>query len=148
MATVKQLIARLESLQGKEIDYASAAIQENEKTAADLVASQLAQGIKSDGSAAVFSYAPFTIALKKRKAGLAGITDHLTNFDTGESYQKLYLKVEGDKIEFGTKTDKEASISDRMDGKAFGLNQDNKEEFIRQHVQPFFVKKIKEFLQL
>jgi hypothetical protein len=125
---------------------ASTALQDNEKIATDLVASQLAQGIKSDGSKADYPYSPLTIAIKKTRSGLSSVTSHLTNYDTGESYKKLFMKVDKSNVLFGTNTDKEESISDRMDGLAFKPTQDNKEELIRQHVQRSFIEKIKKAL--
>lgn len=51
-------------------------------------------------------------------------------------------------VTFGTYTDKEESISKRMKNKAFGLTNDNKEEFIRLHAQQSFNKLMKENLKL
>lgn len=122
---------------------------ENLDVAADLIAGQLAQGLMKDGTKSDFSYSPFTIAIKKNnRTGLAAITSHLTNYDTGESYRQLYGKVKGFLVEFGTTTDKEDSISDRMEGKAFGLSPDSQDDWIRQHVQNSFNQIVKEYLQL
>lgn len=148
MGTLQTIKKRLLQLQGKEGELARAALSENSEVAVDLNAAQLAQGILKDGSLSDFTYASFTIASKKQKSGLSAITDHLTNYDTGESYRNLFMKVEGDQIAFGTTTDKEESISDRMEGKAFGLTPDNKEEFIRQHVQQSFMARVKEIVKL
>lgn len=148
MATLQQIKKKLLSLQGKEVDLAVKAIDDNSEVAADLIAQQLAQGIKSTGEKSDYSYSLFTIASKKGKTGLAAVTSHLTNYDTGESYKGLYAKVKGSTIEFGTTSNKENAISGRMDGKAFGLMQENKEEFIRQYVQKVYNKKVREFLKL
>ena len=102
-----------------------------------------------DGKKSDFSYAPFTVAIKKNnRTGLAAVTSHLTNYDTGESYQKLYAKVKGFLIEFGTTTDKEESISARMEGKAFGLTDDSQDVWIRQYVQNSFNQIVQEYLQI
>lgn len=148
MATISVLRDRLLKLQGREVDIAVGAIKKNEDVLPDFVASQLAQGVMKDGEKSDFTYSPFTIAVKKTRSGLSSVTSHLTNYDTGESYRQLYAKVKNSEIEFGTTTDKEESISDRMDGKAFGLTPDNKEEFVRQHVQQDFIKMIKDELKL
>ena len=81
-------------------------------------------------------------------SGLAGITDHLTNYDTGESYRGLYMKVKGNEVEFGTTTDKETDISNRMNKKAFGLTPENKIDFIKQFALPIFIKKVRQKLKL
>lgn len=148
MASLADLKKRFQGLQGKEIDLAAKAIDSTGEFAADLNAAQLAEGLKSDGSKASFTYTPLTIAIKKTRTGLAAVTTHLTNYDTGESYEKLYEKVEGNKVIFGTGTDKEAEISERMDDKAFGLSNDNKEIFMKENVRPAFSKLVREFLKL
>jgi hypothetical protein len=148
MATISELKKRLLSLQGKEPEIATDSIAENLNDAVQLNRGQLSLGIKKDGSESNFSYAPFTIAVKKGKPGLSGVTDRLTNYDTGESYKNMYAKVDGEKIEFGTTTDKENSISERMEGMAFGLTKESRVEFIKDSVQADFNKKMKQFLKL
>ena len=148
MASLQEVRLRFEALKGREIEFASQALTECSEQAANFMVAQLAEGIESDGSKVSFSYAPMTIASKKNKSGLSSVTDHLTNYDTGESYRQLYEKVQGNKIIFGTTTDKEESINQRMDGKAFGLTNDHKEEFLKQNVFPLFAKKILQFLKL
>jgi len=127
---------------------AAEAINLSHTAAEDMVASQLAQGLKKDGTMSNFVYSPFTVEAKKEMSGLAAITSHLTNYDTGESYRKLYMKVSGEKVIFGTRTDKEADISKRMNSKAFGLAPENKEEFIRQHAQGQFNRLVRELIKL
>lgn len=148
MATLATLRARARAVQGQESKLAVEAITETSEAAADLVASQLALGQQKDGKYSNFVYSPLTIALKEGKSGLSGVVDHLTNYDTGASYRQLYAKVVGEQIEFGTTTFKEAAISKRMKGKAFGLTPDSKEEYVRQNVQPVFNKKVKSLLKL
>lgn len=148
MSTIQEMKKRLLQLRGKEIVLAKEAITENIELAVDLIAGQLAQGMLKDGTKSDYPYSPFTIASKKRKSGLSSVVDHLTNYDTGDSYRQLYGKVKSSDIEFGTKTDKEAAISDRMDGKAFGLAPDSKEEFIRQHVKVSFIKKVRDIVKI
>jgi hypothetical protein len=148
MATLKDIQKRFSSLAEREMDYVATALQDSEEVAASLIASQLAFGVKSDGDQSDYPYSPLTIALKKGKSGLSGVTAYLTNYDSGESYRKLYMRVEGEDVIFGTDTDKEDAISERMDGMAFRPTQENKEELIAQTVQPNFNKRIKEFLKL
>lgn len=148
MASLQEIKARVLAIRGKEIDLAIEAMNLSSEAAADLNASQLAQGMMKDGNLSKFKYAPFTIEAKSHESGLAAITDHLTNYDTGESYRKLYMKASGNQVAFGTKTDKEADISKRMKGKAFGLTGENKEELIRLHVQSKFNSLIRTKLKL
>jgi hypothetical protein len=64
----------------------------------------------------------------------------LTNYDTGESYRNLYAKANGDTIEYGTDTDKEDSISDRMNGKAFALSRESREIFVKDFLKSMYRK--------
>lgn len=148
MASIQNLIERFESLKGREIVFAREALQESEPLAMDLVASQLAQGIESDGSRVNFGYSPYTIAQKKQRQGLAGVTAYLTNYDTGESYKRLYMEVNGDQVRFGTKSEKEEAISDRMDGKAFIPTTENRTIMISEKAYPSFIEKIRSFVKL
>ena len=148
MASLNSLKERFLKLQGREITLAAEAITDSHNLAEDLNADQLAKGIKVDGTAANFTYSPMTIAIKKQRSGLASVTDHLTNYDTGESYRQLFEKVENKKVIFGTGTDKEDSISDRMDDRAFGLTKDNKEIFMKDGVLPKFFSLIHSELKI
>lgn len=139
---------RFEALKGVQMEFALDSLKNSEEMAANLVAGQLAQGIKSDGSLVSFSYSPFTIAVKRTKSGLARVTDHLTNYDTGESYRNLFMKVRTNDIEFGTSTTKENAIMDRMDGEAFRPTRDSKITMINEKIHPEFVEKVKEFLKV
>lgn len=122
------------------------ALNESKELIADLNAEQLAQGIQTDGAKSNFTYTPFTIAVKRTKTGLASVTDHLTNFDTGESYRSLFAEFTADKATFGTKTDKEDAINDRMNGKAFGLTDDNRKMILKSHANIAFIQKIRTFI--
>lgn len=136
------------AIKGKEAILARQALSEKLEVATDMIAGQLAQGVMSDGTFSDFQYSPFTVAIKKTRTGLSSVTDHLTNYDTGESYRQLYGKVEGDNVEYGTLTDKEESISERMEGKAFGLAPENKRDLIKLHVKPAFMQMVRDALKI
>lgn len=148
MASLAQVRQNFLRLQGKEIELAAEAITEKSEAAANFNALQLAQGLKVDGSLSGFTYSPFTIKAKQGKAGLSGVTDHLTNYDTGESYRQLFEKVQGNKVIFGTTSGLQDAIDKRMDNEAFGLSPDNKAEFLKQNVAPLFLQKVRQLLQL
>lgn len=136
MATIKQMLERLEVYQGKIGELAEEAFNQSSEAAADLNAGQLAQGLKTDGTQSDYPYSPLTIALKRGRPGLSGVTSYLTNYDTGESYRKLYARAYSGKIEWGTKTDKEEAIDERMEGIAFGLTPDSWGELKQGHLSP------------
>lgn len=151
MQTVSSLKKGLLSIAETADGIARQAMRKNISVAKDLVAGQLAQGIESNGELTSFSYAPITIARKRGKSGIAGITNRLTNYDTGESYDKLYMIIPttGDVIKLGTKSSeiKEAAISERMDNKAFGLSPDSRDIWVKQYVRPEFISRLIEKLK-
>lgn len=146
MASLEEIRDKYRALQSKLLGMVGEAMQQKSEVAADLVAGQLAMGIKANGKESDFVYSDVTIAIKEGKTGLASVTDHLTNYDTGESYQKLYMAVNGRTVTFGTKSDKEKEIDGRMDGLAFGLTDDSQEEFLKNHVHPLFIQDVENHL--
>ncbi|MGL6149135.1 MAG: hypothetical protein ACRC1V_11830 [Plesiomonas sp.] len=148
MGTVKQMLERLEVYEGRVSELAEEAFNQSSEAAADLNASQLAQGMKTDGSKTDYPYTPLTIALKRGKPGLSGVTSYLTNYDTGESYRKLYATADGGRIEWGTQTDKEDAIDERMDGMAFGLTSENMATLQGEHLLPNYKVAVKNILKI
>lgn len=107
---------------------------------ADLNADQLAHGIRADGSPTTPSYKDSTIAYKRGRPGLSGVTDRVTLYDTGAFYAGLYAAVQGEDITFGSHDEKEAKLEkkySRANGpqQIFGLTEDSKEELINSHLQ-------------
>jgi hypothetical protein len=147
MATGLDLLENLEALDPEAV--AIEVLEENTNVMADLIAGQLAQGLRSDGSEILPSYAPLTIELKKNKSGLAGVTDHVTLFDTGSHYEKLYTEVKGDELEYGSKDNKSAGLQEKYDrkgksskGSIYGLTEDSKDDLTGGHTEPQWQKKI------
>jgi diphthamide synthase (EF-2-diphthine--ammonia ligase) len=122
-------------------------LRENEKVMADLNASQMAQGKRATGTDIRPDYKPLTIALKEGKFGLAGVTDHVTLYNTGSHYQKLYAEVEGDEIEYGSKDSKSESLQEKY-GAIYGLTDDSLDDLVEGHVRSDYVKKISDQLGL
>ena len=148
MSTLKKLQEAAIALQGNEVRLAVESINESKQLFLDLNASQLAQGYKKNDKISEFQYSPVTIEIKKTKNGLSGVTSHLTNYDTGESYRMLYMEANENTLKAGTSSGLEDEISGRMNGQAFGLNSENREIFIKDSVQGIFVGKIKKALNL
>lgn len=122
------------------IDLAKASITSNKELIADLNAGQLARGLRSDGSNILPSYSDLTIELKSRREGLAGITDHVTLFDTGAHYKGLYADIKGNEIEYGSTDEKSKKLQKKYDtsrGSIYGLNQDSLED-LEPHLRTSF----------
>jgi len=148
MATLQQLKQRFLSFRGQELSFAAEAINAHEAQAVEMISKQLAAGIKSDGSATNYEYAPSTVTRKKKKTGLAGVYDHLTNYDTGASYAGLYFHVEGVQIEAGTDRTQGQYISERMEGLAFMPSPENKSDLLKNFIYPTYVLSVRKFLKL
>lgn len=99
MSTPLDFLEKLDDLniQGECIS----ALQDHEEDIANQIAGQLSAGINGDGSEITPEYTFVTIQLKSSKEGLAGVTDRVTLFDTGEHYAGLFadVKESGDIIE-------------------------------------------------
>lgn len=136
----------LQVLQGLDVEaIAISTLKENEDIMADLNASQMAQGVRADGSEILPSYRPLTVELKSDKPGLAGVTDRVTLYDTGEHYAELYADVKGDQIEYGSRDEKSAALQKKYDkkkGSIYGLTEDSKEELVTGSVGASWKQKI------
>ena len=146
MSNLADIRDRFKNLQDQFLGIVGEAMSDKEQEAANFNAKQLSEGLKTNGVKSNFVYAFSTVKSKQGQSGLSGVTDHLTNYDTGDSYNNLYQRVSGNKVIFGTTTDKEEAISKRMDNLAFGLTTENKSDFLKQDVNPLFIEKIKAFL--
>lgn len=134
-----EVLENLEQVNIKQIAVDS--FNEVKEIAADLNATQLSQGVRSDGSELLPSYAPLTIELKKQKSGLASVTDHVTLFDTGEFYRELYAEAQGDDIEYGSKNEKAEKLNKKYStrrGSIFGLDDDTSDDLVEGHLKPTF----------
>lgn len=135
----------LETLDALDLEaIASESLQENENVIADLNATQLSQGERSDGTDITPDYADLTVELKKGKSGLAGITDRVTLFDTGSHYRQLYADVEGKGIEFGSKDSKSEKLQDKYGDNIYGLNDDSKDELAEGFLNSTWQQKIEQ----
>jgi hypothetical protein len=134
------LVETLEAVNLSKI--ASESLEQHEETIADLNASQMATGRRSDGSEILPSYADLTIELKSQKSGLAGVTDRVTLFDQGDHYRQLYADVQGEKIEFGSKDPKSEKLQEKYGDKIYGLGPDAKEELVEGHLRGTWQEKV------
>ncbi len=145
MADAVDMIELLQSLNVEQV--ASQAVQDSTDQIADLNATQLAQGLRSDGSEILPSYAELTIELKKGKPGLSGVTDHVTLYDEGSHYRGLYAEVQGEDIEFGSHDPKSEKLQKKYDtkkGSIYGLTADSREDLITGKVGDAWQRNIEE----
>lgn len=67
---------------------------------------------------------------------------------TGDFYRSIYAEVRGDKVIIDATDEKTESLVKRAGEEIFGLNKPTKEEFIKQDLEPVFLRKIKSELKL
>jgi hypothetical protein len=127
----------LNNLKALDIDgIINETLVENERYMADLNATQLSEGLRSDGHDIIPEYAKLTIQIKEGKSGLAGVTDHVTLFDTGDFYDAMYAEVQGAEIEFGSKDEKSKKLQEKYTDKIYGLDDTSKTVLGRREVAP------------
>ena len=142
----------LENIQKLNVtEAASQTVADSVELIADLNATQLSQGRRSDGSETKPDYTDFTIEQKSQKSGLSGVFDRVTLYDTGAFYRGLYATVQGEDVTIGSTDPKEPSLEKKYStqkGSIFGLNEDSKEELITGHLQSKWENKVAEITGL
>jgi hypothetical protein len=137
---VLELLENIEALDIETI--AGDALRDNSGVIADLNASQMYQGRRSDGTEILPSYTPLTVFLKEQKGQ---VTDHVTLRDTGEFQQELYAEVTGDEIEYGSKNEKAEKLDKKYStakGSIFGLDEESRDELVTGFLEDSFYEKV------
>lgn len=143
MADAMDLLENIEALDIPAI--CSGVLQDNEEVIADLNATQLSQGLRSDGSKITPEYAELTVMLKEGKSGLAGITDRVTLFDKGDYYGGLYAEVKGQELLQGSTDPKADDLEKKYatrKGRLTALNTDSSDELANGFLSPQFKNRI------
>jgi hypothetical protein len=123
-------IELLEALDQVNIpQIAEDAINETSQQAADILATQMATGINSIGQR-LPDYSAFTVDFKQQYGvGLGKVSDRRTLYMTGEHYSELYVRAQGEEIEFGSHDPKSEFIQKREGNEIYGFNADSRETY-------------------
>jgi hypothetical protein len=114
------------------------AIEQTKESIADLNASQLAQGIRSDGSKITPEYSTLTIELKLGQPGLSGIVDRVTLYNEGNFYRGITVTNITPSTYDITSTDwKTKKLEDKYGVKILGLTVENRSQYAKG---PFWIK--------
>lgn len=108
---------------------------------------QLSLGQRADGTDIAPPYTRFTIFEKEKKSGLAAVTDVVTLFDTGEHYSKLFARVKGPDIIFGSKDSKSEALQDKY-GEIYGLNDESRDWLVEDVLDPGLKNRIEKLTGL
>lgn len=114
-------------------------LKSNEGIMEDLMTEQLSKGFRSDGTPILPDYAPLTVELKSGRPGLAGVTDRVTLYDTGNHYSELFARIEGQTYEIGSTVEYSAKLEKKYStrkGSIYGLNEDSRDELAESHLRP------------
>ena len=117
-----------------------ASVKATKEAIADLNAEQMYKGLRSDGSAITPGYSELTKEIKRAKGQPI---DRVTLRDTGAFYKGIYAQVTGIKIKIGSNDFKELKLErkySKANGSIFGLSEKFKAEYIRESLQPAFVR--------
>lgn len=140
MATISGVLNRLKAFDAS--NAATTAIIETKESIADLNATQMFKGLRSDGSEILPSYSELTIQLKKAKGQP---TDRVTLHDTGSFYQGIKVEVTGEKIDITSTDEKTEKLNKKYSksrGNIFGLNNESKSEYINGFLRREFKNKV------
>lgn len=136
MSKIIELAKQIESVSLFEIIEDLLNTSEYEQFITDLNRKRLAEKgeyvdgekIRTFASFGPHSYSTFTIIEKEQKSGVAGITDHVTAYDTGEFHKSFALKVEKTFAEVVADQQKLAQLSENLDiDGLLGLNESDKQ---------------------
>lgn len=132
MSTIIAVAKRVNTLASTLQNEVPDIINRTKETVADIQATQLSTGTRSDGTRTTPDYRPLTIELKQGQPGLAGVTDRVTLYNTGEFYRGLtVMNIDGVKFEITSRDPKTAKLEEKYGEKILGLNRDNKELYAR-----------------
>src|SRR5688500_10605132 len=137
MATVFALYDMLKSIDRHAV--IDTAIKETSDVIADLNGEQINKGVRADGSEITPTYSNLTIEIKRSKGQP---TDRVTLRDTGKFYRGIRSEVIGDKIVTESTDDKNEKLVKKYGKKIFGLGDQYKREYLKEHLNPLFRKKI------
>lgn len=135
MATVTEMMQRVQTMNQQTESIAQQVVEETKETYLELNQQQLARGIDKNGEPITLSghgYTPFTKDFKERYgSGIGAITDHVTLYMTGVMYESESLGVSGRDINLGFNTDYSDEVLSRTGDQVLGLSPDSRDEYIR-----------------
>ena len=145
MATLNQQIQRAKNLSPRKIEDALFTFL---KSISEELADRNVNRIYNFGEdvfgsvIGIYSHGTEAISKGRKKAG-----DRFDLKDTGEFLEKLYAKVEGGVVSFGTSDSKKDDVFENLLSRdIFGLNDEDLQKVIQEDIKPFFISYFKENL--
>jgi hypothetical protein len=130
------------NLQALDIQTVSVqSIEQTKEYYADLNAEQLNKGRKQDGSL-MPDYSLRSVIQFNKPAGPIKL------YDTGAFYKGLKLDVNGVKLSVYSTDSKSDMLESKYGTEIFGLSIPFKREYIKDALQPEFIKRVKDILRL
>lgn len=122
-------------------------VEMNKEFLAELLRTQLERGLDGNNNPVtirgVEKYAPFTIEKKRKMTGLSRVTQWITNYDTGQFYEKIKPKTDGVRLSFDSSVPYFQDIIAQSGGIIMKLNKQNLELFIKTKLKPELERRMK-----
>jgi len=93
---------------------------------------QMYEGVRSDGSDILPEYTPYTKFIKRLLKSPAQPTDRVTLKDSGDFYNKVYIKMDRDGFELDSADPKRDELVEKYKEAIFGLTDENKAKLSRR----------------
>lgn len=143
MSTIKSLRTRVEQFSSKKAAVQS--LEETKESIADLNVQQMMSGIRSDGSEILPTYTDLTIAIKESKGQP---TDRVTLRDTGLFQEAVTTTITQDSVVTESTDPKSEKLQKKYGKRIFGLSEKFKAEYLRENLNPVFIRNCKLELRL
>ena len=145
MTTVQDVADRLKAF---DLDFViEEAFDETKQDYIDLQREQLFAGLNSKGNKIEPPYAPRTVAIKKKKGQP---TDRVTEKDKGDFYKEIFVEPRADSNIFivDSADPKSGDLQKKYGKEIFGLDDENQTEYVNAHLEPVFLEKTRNALEL
>jgi len=139
--TIANMVSRWENLNVPEAVIS--AMREKAGELPDFNREQLEMGLRSDGGEVAPPYSFVTVQLKSVKAGLAGVSDRVTLYDTGDHYRQMYAEVRGEDVIFGSRDWKSSDLEAKYGLEIYGLTPASKRNFNEEFLILEFIRQVK-----
>lgn len=134
MATITQIVNSLTTLEQELPEIVAESVVETKEDYLNQQAAQAAAGLTRDQEPITLDgggYSPSTIRYKKDFGkGLGSVTDRVTMYNTGRSYETMELTVSGEDVNVNFTTPQAKELKDRTGERAFGIGGEYRSEYL------------------
>ncbi len=103
------------------------------------------EGVLSTGQPITPEYTSRTVEIKKQKGQ---VYDHVTLNDTNAFFEQMYAQVDNDQINIDSPVPYEPELVEKYGPEIYGLDDENREEYIDDALFPKVKQKVEEQTKL